>query len=307
MNNLPIVDVVIPTLNCETTIGECLRCLRMQDYEGKINILIIDGGSIDKTISICKEYNCEVYIIPGIYATGLKGARDISLEFCKGELNWQIDSDNFVPDSRTLTKLVDPFKAIPDIQISMPLISYSEHMSPMDKWFAVFHKIQIERMKKEGKHERNWVLVNDMTYGITNAALIRTDLIQKVGGYDSDVRVLSRAREKGLSKGVIVTDTYYYHIEGGSFLKFLKKQERRIKKFGAFSDNDIKNYFVEANKGHEGRKNIQRTPLLFLEASYLMLLDRKIFFYWGILVLIIYLFEFLIHPIKFLNTYRKFL
>lgn len=52
-----IVSIIIPTLNEEKYIGECLESLINQSYSSKATeILIIDGCSIDNTINICKTY-----------------------------------------------------------------------------------------------------------------------------------------------------------------------------------------------------------------------------------------------------------
>lgn len=54
------VEIIIPTLNEEDTIGELIQSIRFQKLPVKISIMVIDGGSKDKTIEICKRENIRV-------------------------------------------------------------------------------------------------------------------------------------------------------------------------------------------------------------------------------------------------------
>lgn len=55
-----LVSVVIPTLNSEKTIKNCLKSVKDQSY-GLIEIIVIDGGSEDKTAEIARDY-CDKFI-----------------------------------------------------------------------------------------------------------------------------------------------------------------------------------------------------------------------------------------------------
>ncbi len=54
------VEIIIPTLNEEGTIRELLQTIKKQTFPVKISTLVIDGGSKDNTIEICKEENVKV-------------------------------------------------------------------------------------------------------------------------------------------------------------------------------------------------------------------------------------------------------
>ena len=51
----PLVSVVIPTYNEEQDIRECLDTLKKQNYN-PIEVIVVDDGSIDKTLDIIKEF-----------------------------------------------------------------------------------------------------------------------------------------------------------------------------------------------------------------------------------------------------------
>lgn len=60
MDNNYSVAVIIPTLNEEKFWGKCLESIISQSYPFKLmEVLVVDGGSNDKTVDIVNEYNCK--------------------------------------------------------------------------------------------------------------------------------------------------------------------------------------------------------------------------------------------------------
>jgi glycosyltransferase involved in cell wall biosynthesis len=54
--NLPSISIVIPTYNGEQTLAQCLESIVKQDYpREKVEIIIVDGGSKDKTLDVAKN------------------------------------------------------------------------------------------------------------------------------------------------------------------------------------------------------------------------------------------------------------
>lgn len=52
----PLLSIIIPTHNSESTIERCLSSLTFQPYpRDKFEIIIVDDGSKDKTIDLCKK------------------------------------------------------------------------------------------------------------------------------------------------------------------------------------------------------------------------------------------------------------
>ena len=106
--NLPTVSVIMPTLNSARTLEECLSSICTQDYpQNKIEILIIDGGSTDKTKEISSKYDCK--FIEGGYRNNQEPRKAIGLHTAAGEIVSYIDSDNILPDKNWFKQMVQPF------------------------------------------------------------------------------------------------------------------------------------------------------------------------------------------------------
>ena len=61
------ISIIMPTLNSEKTIRMSLESIRKQNFDQNlVEILIIDGGSTDKTREIAREYDCKILENPKI-------------------------------------------------------------------------------------------------------------------------------------------------------------------------------------------------------------------------------------------------
>jgi glycosyltransferase involved in cell wall biosynthesis len=100
------VSVVIPTLNSARVLEPCLRSIRYQNYFQKnLQILIVDGGSVDTTLSIAKSYNCHILNNP--FKTAESG-KAIGVKKASGKYIILIDSDNILPDPEWLHLMLYP-------------------------------------------------------------------------------------------------------------------------------------------------------------------------------------------------------
>ncbi|MDP3956849.1 MAG: glycosyltransferase, partial [bacterium] len=58
MNQYPFLSFVVPARNEENFIAECIESLMAQDYpKDKMEILVVNGASEDKTENIALEYS----------------------------------------------------------------------------------------------------------------------------------------------------------------------------------------------------------------------------------------------------------
>ncbi len=91
MLEYPVVSIMIATFNSSKIIQKPLEAIRSQNYpQEKIEILIIDGGSIDNTREIAKQYGCRILDNP---YTDPVNAKIIGMNNATGKYLITIDHD----------------------------------------------------------------------------------------------------------------------------------------------------------------------------------------------------------------------
>ena len=92
-----LVSVIIPAFNAEKTIKKCINSIENQNYS-KLEIIIIDDGSTDLTVKVCKELACfdkRIKII-SIANGGVSRARNIGIENSHGDWIVFVDADDWI-------------------------------------------------------------------------------------------------------------------------------------------------------------------------------------------------------------------
>jgi dolichol-phosphate hexosyltransferase len=98
------VEVIIPTLNEEGTIVKLIRDIRDQIFTLGVSILIIDGGSTDNTLNLCRNQDVKLILQKG---RGKGNAMREALEHTEADIIVFIDADNTYAPS-DLGSLLEP-------------------------------------------------------------------------------------------------------------------------------------------------------------------------------------------------------
>ncbi len=110
--DLPLVSVIIPCRNEEKFIGKCLDSIIAQDYpKNKIEVLVVDGRSTDRTREIVKKY-AQKYPFIRILDNPQKivpAALNIGIKKAKGEIIIRMDAHN-IYDKSYISKCVKYLK-----------------------------------------------------------------------------------------------------------------------------------------------------------------------------------------------------
>ncbi|HSX40821.1 MAG TPA: glycosyltransferase [Candidatus Saccharimonadales bacterium] len=102
------VSIIIPTYNAQKFIDRCLRSIQKQNYPKTFfEVLVIDGGSSDKTLEIAKKYRAKILKNPFKDA---ESGKAIGIEHARGDIIGLIDADNELVEKNWLTEMVKPLQ-----------------------------------------------------------------------------------------------------------------------------------------------------------------------------------------------------
>jgi glycosyltransferase involved in cell wall biosynthesis len=87
----PIVSFVVPALNEEGYIADCIQALRSQRVPGPAEIIVVDNGSRDATAAVARQNGARVVVQP---IRGLAAARQAGLTHATGAVIIYVDSDS---------------------------------------------------------------------------------------------------------------------------------------------------------------------------------------------------------------------
>lgn len=84
-------SIIIPTFNSEKYINACLNSVFNLDYsKDKFEVIVVDGGSKDKTLEIVKKYSAKIIYSKNI---SISNSRNVATKSAKGNIFVFIDSD----------------------------------------------------------------------------------------------------------------------------------------------------------------------------------------------------------------------
>ena len=91
----PFVSIVLPVFNEKLYLESCLKTLRQIDYpKEKYEIITVDNGSTDNSLSIAKRYADKALLLPGV---NVGAVRNFGVKHAKGKVLVFLDSDCLVP------------------------------------------------------------------------------------------------------------------------------------------------------------------------------------------------------------------
>lgn len=104
-----VLTVIVPIFNKEALLGQCLDSFMDKKFEGRLEVLAVDDGSVDSSLSIALEYEAAC---PGIYRVigkengGVGSVMNVGLQNATGKYIKEVDADDYV-DTAALGRLLD--------------------------------------------------------------------------------------------------------------------------------------------------------------------------------------------------------
>ena len=96
---MPLISVITPVYNAETTLCQCVDSLLAQHFTD-FELILVDDGSRDTSFRICDDYAAIDSRIKVLHKHngGVSSARNLGLQYARGTWVTFVDSDDWVDD-----------------------------------------------------------------------------------------------------------------------------------------------------------------------------------------------------------------
>ncbi|GAA3606572.1 glycosyltransferase [Flavivirga amylovorans] len=162
------LSIIIPVYNVEKYIARCIESLLNQDlHENEYEILIINDGSKDDSISIAKQFSDKHsnIIIYNKENGGVGSARNKGIDLAKGKYVYFIDPDDYLANNvlRLILDYSDTYELeiLTFLSTGTSLFSLLESVSDRNKAYALNKMNGIDYIGNVGyKSEVWWYIIN---------------------------------------------------------------------------------------------------------------------------------------------------
>ena len=304
------LDAVIPTFNAGHHLYRCLRSIADMEGSESVNMLVIDGGSTDNTLEIAKEFNSRIIIKKGMYSNGINGARNFGLKIMRSNYYWQVDADNEFLEKDFLINIMEPFRRDECIKISVPIPEVIDNSKSFNNFLCRMDQAGIYEILGSGKDFGGYVVVSDLNYGLSNGSVINKFALDAIGGYDFDIRTLTRMRIRNMSKAAIVKGAHYRHYSTKGLLDYTRKMERRVMLISELL-NEKDNFIMPID--HKDVSSLDTKTKSFTLTNtirtslYTLTRERNFIWVWGLLFPLSFFGPAAFHPLRSTRLLRSFL
>jgi glycosyltransferase involved in cell wall biosynthesis len=260
-----MISVIVPALNEETEIGACLRSISEQKPSEDYEIIVVDGGSRDRTALIAWQYADNVILQK---SPGIGGARKDGADAALGDKLAFTDADTIASDNwlEAISSNLDRYDASTGPVVYQDQDLKSEIIQRWRSLYRIFYStnfyyilgsnmaVRAETYQKVGGHS-NISLLDDYDLSLKlsrNRAKVRFDHSQVV--YTS-----SRRAEKLVSYAFTVAcGHYHYRISGdrSRLLHYPKAEEMKLRDLipvGPINARILRSSLESAQESIQGR------------------------------------------------------
>lgn len=232
--NKPLVSVIIPVFNGASYLEEAVNSVKNSDYK-KIEILLIDDGSTDKSKIICKKLEKKhenVRFYSFTENTGMGRVLNFALEKATGEYICRINQDDLMIKHRIRTQ-------VKFLQDNPKVVAVGSYIKLFDE------KNQptiVQFLEKDTDIKKTWLMLSPFS---DPSVMYRKKIALQVGGYNQsfwpadDVHLWYRMGKIGkLANIPKVMVEVRWHDKAGS-LKFMKINAVKTYALHLWADKEV--------------------------------------------------------------------
>lgn len=211
------LSVIIPVYNVEEYLRACLDSL-LVDVPSGVEIILVDDGSTDESLEICKEYIRYPFVrLLQQENKGLSGARNTGIVAAKGEWLAFVDSDDMVRNDYFSTLL----KAIengPETDVIIFRLKMFEEEVQASKDLVTGYKT--EKYRTINKKEAMATLLGTTYLNMAQNKVYKKNLFETIkypeGRIYEDIATTYRLYERAKKIAIYDDELYLYRLRPGS-------------------------------------------------------------------------------------------
>ena len=213
LKNLPFVTVGVCVKNSERTIRECLKSIVNSDYDKlKLEIVVVDGNSVDNTVTIAREILEKSGIgfkILSDKGKGLGYARQLAVDNAKGGYVCWVDGDNILP-CRFLKSHVEFAEKHNNVGLFIPIILFREkHALARLEGYCWL----LPTLNAVGKQKMPHLAMQG-TLTPVKALKVSGGFNKSIKGAGEDIELIDRIRQEGYKVAVNPKAKIYHRTRG---------------------------------------------------------------------------------------------
>ena len=254
--NLPRISFVMPTLNAEALLDNCLASIARQNYpRASYEILIADAHSTDRTREIAKNYGAIVIVDDG---KNMEEGKRLALQHATGEFIVFIDTDNEISHADYIEPAVKAlgtnpqalgvesyYLPSPKMSSFCAYLTYLLHISDPICWLMSTNP---KLIASDGEVER-WTLPGDsLSYplGANGFVFLRADLESvKADEHFQDTHVALHLMRAGKREWLRIRGRGVHHYYVQTLWGFIQKRRRATVHFLRVQEEAETNWMKE--------------------------------------------------------------
>jgi GT2 family glycosyltransferase len=222
--SLPLVTVIVVTINNLDLLRNCLASLYAQDY-GEIEIIVVDNGSEDDIRGMLAEEFPEVRMVRLDKNYGFAGGNNRGIEIAKGKYVALINNDA-VALSQWISSLVATAESDTGIGAVASIVTEGNRPEVLDSCGVGITLDGMSRQAMRGMPVPNLTGPREVLTFSGCACLLRMDALKEVGLFDEDFFAYCEDTDLGLRlrwsgwKIVVAPGAYVHHFYSMTVGKF---------------------------------------------------------------------------------------
>ena len=212
-----LVSVIVINWNGERYIKQCLSSLMKQTYP-KIEIIVVDNGSLDKSVTTIKNYFPEVRLIKLSHNYGFAKANTIGLRQAQGEFICLLNNDA-VAHANWVQELTEAAKARPKVAACTSKMLNYRNRKIIDSAGDGYTRMGFPDKIGAGLPQNvNYDHVREVISACAGAALYKRSVLEVVGFFDEDffsymedIDLSLRINRAGYTRIYVPTAAVYHH------------------------------------------------------------------------------------------------